>query len=232
MNQLLSNHACSKDLVTLKYQDQTYKFSAKPLGRGERGTVYPLVETDKVIKIPKNDAKSLRILQEEKASSDFWYEASKKPGMNFSVPQKFSEHPLGYFSVMERIHGKTLTDVLIQLKIMHISKSHHAVAMDLNPALSPMKKKSLKKIERAIVDLVKVFRQNPNFSLSISPNNILVSFRDADKMDVDKVYLIDFGLDSGYHTDYSKTKSFEHYLATAREKIEGYLKRYPEQFNS
>ena len=231
LNQLIGAPSLqAKEQIKLAYDKQTYKFLAKPIGRGERGTVYPLVGLHQVIKIPKADPKSIRILQEEKASSDFWYKQSQNPNINFSVPKKLIEHPLGLFSIMERVDGLTLTDVLIRFKVMLIAKDLKSVSLNSQEHLSHKQRVSLDKIEQAIMDLVRVFRQSPQFKLSISPNNILITFSDKGMTQVDKVYLIDFGLDSGYHTNYSNMESFEHYLLTARRKIEGYLERYPLQF--
>ena len=223
-----NNHG--DEFITLKYGGETYIFNATPLGVGERGVVYPLFNKKYVIKIPKNDLKSMRILQEEKASSDFWYEISQNSHINFSVPKKVKEHPLGFFSIMERIDGQTLTDVLIRFNIVRIDKQQKTASIPPRVE-SHRTQTSMNKIAQAIMDLVRTFQKNPEFSLSISPNNILVTFSDEKMEQVNKVYLIDFGLDSGYHTNYGNTKDFEDYLDIARLKIQGYLARYPTQFN-
>ncbi|MFK7827089.1 MAG: hypothetical protein AB8G05_23300 [Oligoflexales bacterium] len=113
--EIRSKQGQTRNFITLNYDGSSYIFQTDPLGEGERGIVYPLKHKNHVIKISKNDLKSMRILQEEKDSSDFWHKVSKDPNINFSVPQKVKEHPLGFFSVMERIDGQRLTEVLILL---------------------------------------------------------------------------------------------------------------------
>lgn len=230
LNEQVKNAASSTQAISLKFSGNTYTFKPVPLGQGERGIVYPMLDPSQVIKIPKNNLKSLRIHQEEKLCSDFWYRQSQDPNINFSVPIKYVDHPLGFFSVMERIKGPTLTQVLIRLNLIAIDRQKKLAVLKPKHLLSDQQLKSLKTIEQAVMDLIKVMRKKRQYSLSISPNNILVTLSKSKEVQVDKVYLIDFGLDSGYHTKYEEVKDFDQYLVIARNKIEGYLKRYPEQF--
>ena len=194
------------------------------LGRGHNGAVYEIeAESNhpKVIKItlPRLQAIQSAILEQE--SYDFWANAAYNSGY-FFVPKQYEVHKLGFYRIMEMNKGITLTKYLLMLGAIHIdSISHKNTSYDEN-FISGTYSKQANLIAQAIQSMLTVIQENPEYCVSLSPNNIHVTY-DLDSLAINRIDLVDIGPVPSKLNAYLHLESFEQYLKLCAERLKKYV---------
>lgn len=212
-----------KGVVTVYLNEDIYKIRVPALGQGDRGTVYALDGRDEVIKIPKGNLASVLTLMNESVGYNFWYAQALESNGKFSVPQRRSLHPLGLFSVIKRDNGEPLTKMMVRYGLLTFDTST-GLAQTHPEKVEAMGLENKKKIENGILKILEIIRHNPEFGLSISPNNLHVNYADNDKKIISDIVLIDVGLGNRNISKFDAVHDMLSYLELSRNRLEKYIK--------
>lgn len=217
------------------------------LGRGQNGAVYEIVSgklnDNKVIKITLPKYKSLYAAIEEYRSYEFWKKESR--GKAFAVPKEFEVHHGGLFRIMEKNEGVTLTKAMLKFGLL--SFDPNSVEALLSPgtklkfkspqvsihrsALAGAYQLEIKKIDKAMMDLIQLVVKNPGYCTSLSPNNIHVTFEDDSYTKIKSVDLVDIGPVYSKMKIYKTVKNFDDYLKISQDRLVKYLTGADYQFD-
>ena len=217
------------------------------LGRGQNGAVYEIVSgkpnENKVIKITLPKYKSLYAAIQEYRSYEFWQKS--RINKAFSVPKEFEAHKGGLFRIMEKNEGVTLTKAM--LKFGMLSFDPNSVETLLSPgaqmkfknpqvfidkgALHGPFQSEIKKIDKAMMDLVELAVNNPEYCTSLSPNNIHVTFEDDSYTTIKSIDLVDIGPVHSKLKTYKKVQCFDDYMKIAQDRLVKYLTGTDYQFD-
>ncbi len=220
------NHVIAQQsggVVVIHLNGEPYKIKLPPLGQGDRGVVYALANTDDVIKIPKGNLASVLTLMNEAVGYNFWFNQARQSQGVFSVPERRSIHPLGLFSVMKRDHGESLTKMMVRFGLLTFdpvtgkAKAHP-------DRIAKMGSANKLKVEKGILGILETIRHNPDYSLSVSPNNLHVNYADQAKTIISDVVLIDVGLGNRNSSKFDAIHDMASYLELSQNRLEKYLK--------
>lgn len=221
LNDILNKQAAG--VVTVCLNEEVYKIKVPALGQGDRGTVYALEGRDEVIKIPKGNLASILTLMNESVGYNFWYAQALKSNEKFSVPKRSSLHPLGLFSVIKRDNGEPLTKMMVRYGLLTFNASTGEVQTHPEK-IETMGLENKKKIENGILKILEIIHQNPEYGLSISPNNLHVNYADANKKIISDIVLIDVGLGNRNTSKFDAVHDMLSYLELSQNRLEKYIK--------
>ncbi|MFK7823179.1 MAG: hypothetical protein AB8G05_03425 [Oligoflexales bacterium] len=194
------------------------------LGRGHNGAVYE-IETSfaekKVIKftLPRLQAVQSAIIEYE--GYDFWlYEASKS--RNFSIPIQYDAHKLGFYRTMEKNNGITLTKFLLMLGAIHIDDLASKETSFNDKFLSGIYSVQATQIAQAIQSMIGIISNNPKRCVSLSPNNIHVTY-DLENLAIERIDLVDIGPVPSKLAVYQQLENFNQFLELCAERLKKYL---------
>lgn len=172
--------AGGRDELRFVYAGADFTLGLPPLGEGDRSLVYPLrscslelpqCKTRLCIKVAKQQQICRQCLLEEVPTTDFF--ASR----GVSVPRIMHMDPAGRFAVKEFIEGESITS--LYLRFNTLSLKAQSLILD--------------SLRRFLNQLFQLFKERPEFKVSISPNNIYV-LSDGEKFsDPVRFVLIDPG---------------------------------------
>lgn len=198
---------------------------SRPLGEGDLGVVYALEGTHRVIKIPKGGSiVGASKLAREAESGEFWEKQASATGL-FTTPKTHAGDKLGLFAIRERYEGESVTDYLIRHGVLRIEDDGKKVVYGKSLA-EIQADPDLGRIWKVLSEMLAIMKRNPGYYLSISPNNIYVSYKDPrTKTEISEVSLIDVGLGNGAVDKYAGVHTLREYLDLAINRLEKYLGR-------
>lgn len=158
-----------------------------PLGQGNQGIAYRTLD-NKVIKLPRNHLTAMASILLEDAPSQFWYEHSTNA--SFAATQRFRTNQLGIFAISELDQGEPMVHLFFKAGMLKVEDGEVKIAPQSEWKIAASE---IQKITAAVGDLVSIMNETPQMSLSISPNNLHITYADADEKIIDKVTLLDFG---------------------------------------
>lgn len=158
---LLNAAASGHSEARLDYGSLELILGLPPLGEGDRSLVYPLIQASKMdveigghlcIKVAKQAPICRQRLIEEKETTEFFL------SQGIRVPRIFHTDTLGRFSVKEYIEGESITSLYLRFNRLSIRAQSEI----------------LEGLQQFLDHLLDLFRKQPEYKVSISPNNIYV----------------------------------------------------------
>lgn len=212
--------------ISFKYGNRSSIILKLPfLGRGKNGAVYeiqsPLVNEEKVIKIALPRLQSIQSGIIEYESYDFWSEAASNAG-TFFIPKQYEVHKLGLYRIMEKNKGITLTKYLLMLGAIRIDDLNKK-STSFNPNfLNGIYRVEANKIAKALESMIHIVTTNPKYCVSLSPNNIHVTF-DASNLTIERIDLVDIGPVPSKLGVYQNLTNFNQFLELCAERLQKYI---------
>jgi CRP-like cAMP-binding protein len=153
--------AAGRSEAHVNYGPTEMTLGLPPLGEGDRSLVYPLVRAAAIvsaaegplcIKVAKQAPICRQRLIEETRTTEFFI------SKGIRVPRIFHADDLGRFSVKEYIQGESVTSLYLRFSELSIRAQSQI----------------LEGLQHFIDELLRLFRDHPDYKVSISPNNIYV----------------------------------------------------------
>ena len=195
------------------------------LGRGNNGAVYeiegPSNKESKVIKITLPRLQGIESSIIEYESLNFWVEAAKNSD-SFLVPGQHEAHKLGFYRIMEKNEGITLTKYLLMLGAIHIDSALNKTASYNPNFLDGLYASEARQIADAIQSMITVINENPKHCVSLSPNNIHITY-DPGSLAIKRIDLVDIGPVPSKLKSYQQLKTLNQFLELCAERLQKYL---------
>jgi CRP/FNR family transcriptional regulator, cyclic AMP receptor protein len=153
--------ASGQSKTRLDYGSLKLTLGLPPLGEGDRSLVYPLIQISGMdvkadgplcIKVAKQAPICRQRLIEEKETTEYFL------SQGIRAPMIFHTDALGRFSVKEYIEGESITSLYLRFKGLSIRAQSEI----------------LEGLQQFLDQLLELFRKQPQYKVSISPNNIYV----------------------------------------------------------
>ena len=251
IHNVLSDRAASeveKEIIWQYADAKPIKLKLPAIGEGKHTVVYEMEDLDpeqchaedkkKVYKLTKPDVASLRATLKDIHSSHFWLTHQAE---EFYVPRYIDYHRAGgLFRIAEKCDGISLTKMLLYLGVLSFDEQYEfgddaaasAVLRAENQLLKsdPQYQKSLGKIKKGVMKIIRTVQNYPEHCTSLSPNNIYITFTQDSDGHVDKVQqvvLVDIGVSRDPWEKikgYNLIRSFDDYLKLAKKSLNSYLK--------
>ena len=218
--------SCKESTIRFQYGNKEPITLRLPfLGRGNNGAVYeiagPISEGKRVIKItlPRLQAIESSIIEYE--SYDFWVNAANN-SHTFLVPKQHEAHKLGLYRIMEKNDGITLTKYLLMLGAIHIDNLEEKTASFDAQFLEGLYAASGKQIAQAIQSMISIIKDNPLHCVSLSPNNIHITYH-KETLGIKRIDLVDIGPVPSKLSSYQKLDTFYQFLELCSERLQKYI---------
>lgn len=213
-------------IVTLQFDEKTFRLYRNPLGQGVAGIVYALFGTEELIKIPRPTFIGILSMMQEQERYPLLIALMEKE--NFRTPLIYEFNPGGLYGYKQQVIGETISQFLVKQEFIQLQNNEAGLRTatlysgEINDKLqTPF---SLK-IKAEIENLVELRKKYPDLVSDLGPDNIMIGYEDLAKTKLKGVYLVDIG-PSGELTRnrLNKVNSFEDYLEVAETLINRYLK--------
>jgi hypothetical protein len=191
-----------------------------PLGHGYRGAVFKIQDQPLVAKISHNDPLSREKLLEEVKATYSWERASA--GQGFRVARIVSYSDNEGVAIKEFINGETVAAFLIRQDVFEVNKD--GSGLRALPITSQKTQVALNKVGAAIEKMLRLQREGSVPAVSLSPNNIMVTYDDEFQTRVKDVILVDLGPSASKSTEFLPIKTMADYLSYSLQRMNGYLK--------
>ncbi|MCB0411755.1 MAG: hypothetical protein KDD22_04475 [Bdellovibrionales bacterium] len=199
--------------TNLSIGGQHFNLDLPLVGEGKLGIVFHLSGTSLLIKLPKGESRFFNVLLGEDSAAQTWTEKAYESG-RFSVGKTLMTHPLGLYSIKKQVLGETLGEFFFRYRVLKLNSEGKAYINE--HALNDLQSSpSFLKVKSAILEVIRIIQAHPEIGLSLSPHNIIVSYKNEMNSEVTEVSLIDVGLSPRAGQRYHSMTNFREYLEEA-----------------
>jgi hypothetical protein len=212
---LTPTSAFARELVVA---GKTYEL-ADSLGHGYRGEVFSITGQPLVAKIAHADSVSRTKLTEEVAATKIWETAAA--GKHFRVSRVIAFEEKTGVALKELVRGDTFATFLIRHQLAEVMKD--GVTVRRLPPKTSTSLAALKVVGQAIEEILKAQREGAAPAISLSPNNIMISYVDELKSIVSGVHLVDLGPSTDKLEIFNALQTMDDYVTFSVGRMTGYI---------
>jgi hypothetical protein len=225
LNQLERTHETilrtSSEVVSVQIERASFKVLRAPVGFGITAVVYALHGEERVLKLARPKVRYLRAMISEEHVARALEQVDLGPFCR--VPRSHIFHPNGLYIVRDLVRGQTLTEILLRTRAIIINGSDGRPY----PALETSNQATdlLLQLGPLIESLLAVRARALEFVSDIGPDNIIVTFQDADYKSPERLYLVDLApASSSTRALFEGVSDLSGYVAAVVPLVERYLK--------